>query len=39
MGLRAKTAHVVHAGVELEVPVDNVMVGDVVSSGRAEKIR
>jgi P-type Cu+ transporter len=30
MGLRAKTARVVRAGVETEVPVDDVRVGDVV---------
>ena len=30
MGLRAKTARVVRAGVEAEVPVDDVRVGDVV---------
>jgi len=30
MGLRAKTAHVVRAGLEVEVPVDDVRVGDVV---------
>ncbi|MFZ1242460.1 MAG: copper-translocating P-type ATPase [Anaerolineae bacterium] len=38
MGLRAKTAHVVRAGVELEVPVDDVMVGDVVLVRPGEKI-
>src|SRR5512134_1646069 len=30
MGLRAKTARVVRAGLEAEVPVDDVRVGDVV---------
>ena len=30
MGLRAKTARVVRAGMEVEVPVDDVRVGDVV---------
>jgi len=30
MGLRAKTAHVVRAGLEVEVAVDDVRVGDVV---------
>jgi Cu+-exporting ATPase len=30
MGLRAKTARVVRAGVEVEVPADDVRVGDVV---------
>ena len=29
MGLRAKTAHVVRDGTELEIPVDDVRVGDV----------
>jgi Cu+-exporting ATPase len=30
MGLRAKTARVVRAGLELEVPADDVRVGDIV---------
>jgi P-type Cu+ transporter len=30
MGLRAKTAHVIRAGLEAEVPADDVRVGDVV---------
>ncbi len=30
MGLRAKTAHVIRAGVEADVPVDDVRTGDVV---------
>ncbi|HSQ39885.1 MAG TPA: heavy metal translocating P-type ATPase, partial [Anaerolineales bacterium] len=30
MGLRAKTARVVRAGLEVEVPVDDVRVGDIV---------
>ncbi len=38
MGLRAKTARVVRAGVELEVPVDDVRVGDVVLVRPGEKI-
>jgi len=38
MGLRAKTARVVRAGVEVEVPVDDVRVGDVVLVKPGEKI-
>ncbi len=38
MGLRAKTARVVRDGKELEVPVDDVRVGDVVSVRPGEKI-
>ena len=38
MGLRAKTAHVVRTGVELEVPVDDVKVGDMVLVRPGEKI-
>ncbi|MEO8355799.1 MAG: heavy metal translocating P-type ATPase [Chloroflexota bacterium] len=30
MGLRAKTARVIRAGLEVEVPVDDVRVGDIV---------
>jgi P-type Cu+ transporter len=30
MGLRAKTAHILRAGLEADVPVDDVRVGDVV---------
>jgi P-type Cu+ transporter len=30
MGLRAKTAHVIRAGTETEIPVDDVRVGDIV---------
>jgi Cu+-exporting ATPase len=38
MGLRAKTARVVRAGLEVEVPVDEVRVGDVVLVKPGEKI-
>ena len=38
MGLRAKTARVVRAGLEAEVPVDEVRVGDVVLVKPGEKI-
>jgi Cu+-exporting ATPase len=38
MGLRAKTACVVRAGQEMEVPVDDVRVGDVVLVKPGEKI-
>jgi P-type Cu+ transporter len=38
MGLRAKTAHVVRDGTELEIPVDDVRVGDVVLVRPGEKI-
>src|SRR5215216_1447803 len=38
MGLRAKTARVVRAGVEAEVPIDEVRVGDVVLVKPGEKI-
>ncbi len=38
MGLRAKTARVVRDGQEVEVPVDNVRVGDVVLVKPGEKI-
>ena len=38
MGLRAKTAHVVRSGAEAEVPVDEVIVGDVVLVRPGEKI-
>jgi Cu+-exporting ATPase len=38
MGLRARTARVVRAGSELEVPVDEVRVGDVVLVRPGEKI-
>jgi len=38
MGLRARTARVVRAGLEVEVPVDDVRVGDVVLVKPGEKI-
>ncbi len=38
MGLRAKTAHIVRDGQELEVPVDDVRVGDMVLVRPGEKI-
>jgi Cu+-exporting ATPase len=38
MGLRARTARVVRAGQELEVPVDEVLVGDVVLVRPGEKV-
>ena len=38
MGLRAKTAHVVRDGNEIEVAVDDVMIGDVVLVKPGEKI-
>jgi Cu+-exporting ATPase len=38
MGLRARTARLVRAGVELEVPVDEVRVGDLVLVRPGEKI-
>lgn len=38
MGLSAKTARVVRNGVELDVPADAVLVGDVVSVRPGEKI-
>ena len=38
MGLRAKTARVVRSGIEAEVPVDEVIVGDVVLVRPGEKV-
>ncbi|MBI2330858.1 MAG: heavy metal translocating P-type ATPase [Chloroflexi bacterium] len=38
MGLRAKTARVIRDGIETEVPVDDVRVGDVVMVKPGEKI-
>ena len=38
MGLRAKTAHVVRNSDELEVPVDDVRIGDVVLVRPGEKV-
>ncbi len=38
MGLRARMARVVRAGIETEVPVDDVLVGDIVLVRPGEKI-
>ncbi len=38
MGLRAKTARIIRGGVEAEVPVDDVRVGDIVLVKPGEKI-
>ncbi|TLN00748.1 heavy metal translocating P-type ATPase, partial [bacterium] len=38
MGLRARTARVIRDGAELEVPVEDVLVGDVVTVRPGEKI-
>jgi P-type Cu+ transporter len=38
MGLRAKTARIIRDGVEAEVPVDDVRVGDIVLVKPGEKI-
>ncbi len=38
MGLRAKTAHIIRDGVETEVAVDDVKVGDVVLVRPGEKV-
>ena len=38
MGLRARTARVVRSGLEVEVPIDEVRVGDVVLVKPGEKI-
>jgi P-type Cu+ transporter len=38
MGLRAKTARIIRDGIEAEVPVDDVRVGDVVIVRPGEKI-
>jgi Cu+-exporting ATPase len=38
MGLRPKTARIVRDGLELEVPVDEVLVGDIVIVRPGEKI-
>ena len=38
MGLRAKTARVVRDGVELDIPVDDVLVGDIVIVRPGEKV-
>ena len=39
MGLRAKTARIVRAGQEMEVPVDDVQVGDMVLVRPARRSR
>lgn len=38
MGLRAKTARVIRSGVESDIPVDDVQIGDVVVVRPGEKI-
>ncbi|HLA07128.1 MAG TPA: heavy metal translocating P-type ATPase, partial [Anaerolineales bacterium] len=38
MGLRAKTARVVRSGLEVDVPIDDVRVGDVVLVKPGEKV-
>src|SRR5687768_11784953 len=38
MGLRAKTARIIREGVETEVPIDDVRVGDVVLVRPGEKV-
>ncbi len=38
MGLRARSAHVLRAGEEVEVPVEQVLVGDIVVVRPGEKI-
>ena len=38
MGLQAKTARVVRAGAEMDIPVEDVLVGDVVVVRPGEKI-
>jgi Cu+-exporting ATPase len=38
MGLRAKTAHITRDGKEMEIPVDEVKVGDIVVTRPGEKI-
>ncbi len=38
MGLRAKTARVVRDGKEMDIPVDDVRVGDIVSVRPGEKV-
>ncbi|MBC7263776.1 MAG: copper-translocating P-type ATPase [Chloroflexi bacterium] len=38
MGLAPKTAHIIHNGEEVEVPLDEVVVGDVVVVRPGEKI-
>lgn len=38
MGLRAKTARIIRDGVEQEVPIDNVLIGDLVLVRPGEKL-
>ncbi|KON32745.1 hypothetical protein AC477_02490 [miscellaneous Crenarchaeota group-1 archaeon SG8-32-1] len=38
MGLRAKTAHLIREGIEVEVPVEDVQVGDILVVKPGEKI-
>jgi Cu+-exporting ATPase len=38
MGLQAKTAHVIRAGQEMEIPVEEVLVGDVIQVRPGEKL-
>lgn len=38
MGLRAKTAHVLHDGVETEIDIEQVVVGDVILVRPGEKV-
>ena len=38
MGLQAKTAHVIRNGREIDVPISEVLVGDVILVRRGEKI-
>ena len=38
MGLRARTARIIRAGIESEVPIDDVLVGDIVLVRPGEKI-
>ena len=38
MGLRAKSARIIRAGQEMEVPIEDVLVGDVIIVRPGEKI-
>jgi Cu+-exporting ATPase len=38
MGMQAKTAHVIRAGQELEIPVEEVLVGDIIQVRPGEKL-
>jgi Cu+-exporting ATPase len=38
MGLQAKTAHVIRDGIETELPVEEVQVGDIIVVRPGEKI-